>query len=156
MLKNRRGVSAVISNLILVGAVISVGFIVLAWSQYQATSYNNQYGIAIQSDTDQLRERIAFEYINYDANAKVLKVYLMNSGTIGDVRIATVYINNTSYASPSLYSLNDSAMATPISSLNATKEGYLSIPSLNLAQDMNYPIKIVTGRGSNFVATFAT
>ena len=151
LLKNRRGVSAVISNLILIAAVIAVGFVVLVWSQTQSSNYTNLYGNAIKSDTDQLRERLAFEYIHY--NSTGLRVYLMNSGTIGDVSIASVYINSTSYASPSLFLLND----TPTSSLNATQEGYFSIiPFTTLAPGMNYPITIVTGRGSSFVATFAT
>jgi len=151
LFKNRRGVSAVISNLILIAAVIAVGFVVLAWSQTQSSNYTNMYGNAIKSDTDQLRERLAFEYIHYDSTG--LKVYLMNSGTIGDVSIASVYIGNVSYASPSLFLLND----TPTSSLNATQEGYFSISiSPALAPGTNYPITIVTGRGSSFVATFAT
>jgi len=151
LLKNRRGVSAVISNLILIAAVIAVGFVVLVWSQTQSSNYNNLYGNAIKSDTDQLRERVAFEYIHYETGN--LTVYLMNSGTIGDVSIASVYINNVSYASPSLFLLND----TPTSSLNATQEGYFSIPpSPTLAPGVNYPITVVTGRGSSFVATFAT
>lgn len=152
LLKNRRGVSAVISNLILIAAVIAVGFVVLVWSQTQSSNYTNMYGNAIKSDTDQLRERLAFEYIHYDSTG--LKVYLMNSGTIGDVSIASVYIGNVSYASPSLRLLSDNAQ---VSSLNATQEGYFSIsPSPTLAPGMNYPITIVTGRGSSFVATFAT
>jgi hypothetical protein len=152
LLKNRRGVSAVISNLILIAAVIAVGFVVLVWSQTQSSNYTNMYGNAIKSDTDQLRERLAFEYIHYDSTG--LKVYLMNSGTIGDVSIASVYIGNVSYASPSLRLLSDNAQ---VSSLNATQEGYFSIsPSPTLAPGMSYPITIVTGRGSSFVATFAT
>jgi flagellar biosynthesis/type III secretory pathway M-ring protein FliF/YscJ len=124
LFKNRRGVSAVISNLILIAAVIAVGFTVLVWSQTQSSNYTNMYGNAIKSDTDQLRERLAFEYIHYDSTS--LTVYLMNSGTIGDVSIASVYVDNVSYASPTL------------------------------APGTNFPVTVVTGRGSSFVATFAT
>jgi len=153
LLKNRRGISAVISNLILIGAVIAVGFVMLVWSQSQSSIYNNQYSNAIKSDTDQLRERVAFEYLYYDKTGNIFKVYLMNSGTIGNVSIANVYINNTSYATPALRLLSD----TPTNSLNATQEGYFSIsPSPSLALGKNYPIIIVTRRGSSFAATFAT
>ena len=154
MLKNnRRGVSAAISNLILVGAVIVVGFAVLVWSQYQSSTYNAAYGNAIKADTDQLRERVSFEFIYYNGTSNDLRVYLMNTGTIGGVSIASVRINNTSYDSPSLLLLN----GTPASSLGAAQEGYFLIfPSPTLELGKNYPIIIVTGRGSNFVATFAT
>ncbi len=152
LFKNRRGVSAVISNLILIAAVIAVGFTVLVWSQTQSSNYTNMYGNAINSDTNQLRERLAFEYIHYDSTG--LKVYVMNSGTIGNVSIASVYVNNVSYASPSLHLLSTDVQT---GSLNTTQEGYISISiSPDLAPGMNYPITIITGRGSSFVATFAT
>ena len=153
LLKNRHGVSAVISNLILIAGVIAVGFTVLLWSQAQSSSYTNSYGNAIRSDTDQLRERLAFEYIHYDPTGN-LTVYLMNSGTIGNIRIANVYVDNVACGAPALHLLN----GTPTNSLNATQEGYftISIPSLSSALGKNYPITIVTGRGSSFVATFAT
>ena len=150
-LKNRRGISAVISNLILIGGVIAVGFSVLLWSQAQSSSYTASYGNAIRSDTDQLRERVAFEYIHYETGS--LTVYLMNSGTIGNVSIANVYVNNTAYGAPALYFLN----GTSTNSLNATQQGYFSItPPSSLALGTNYPILVITGRGSSFAATFAT
>lgn len=152
LLKKRRGISAVISNLILIGAVIAVGFTVVVWSQNQSSNYNNLYGNAIKSDADQLRERLAFEYISYDNSGKILRVFLLNSGTIGNVSIANVYVNSTSYGAPTLYLLSSGIQT---SSLSATQEGYFSI-SPSLAPGRNYPIVIVTGRGSSFVATFAT
>lgn len=151
-LKNRRGVSQVVSNLILLAAVIAVGFSLLFWSQSQASSYGNQYGKAIQSDSDKLRERVAFECIYYNSTGFV-NVFIMNSGTIGGVSVANVYINSTSYGTPTLRSLG--AIPTLISSLNATQEGYFAI-SLSLAPGKNCPITIITGRGSSFAATFAT
>jgi len=151
--KNRRAVSAVISNLILIAAVITVGFVMIGWSQSQAATYNDQYSNAIKSDTDQLRERIAFEYIYYDSANNILKVYLMNSGTVGKVSIAQAYVDSKPYtpALKSLPSLEDA------SSLDVTQEGVFQIspvPSLGMLK--NYQITIVTGRGSSFVATFAT
>jgi hypothetical protein len=152
LLKNRRGVNAVISNVILVGAVIAVGFAVLVWSQSQALSYNEQYSTAIDSDTAQLRERLAFEYIKYDSEGK-LTVYLMNSGTIGGVSIANAYVNGIPYPVDTLYLLHDD---TPVSHLDTNQEGYFWISGLSLDLEKDYPIMIVTGRGSSFVATFAT
>ena len=153
LLKNRRGISAVISNLILIGGVIAVGFSVLLWSQAQSSSYTSSYGNAIRSDTDQLRERVAFEYIQYNNNTGNLTVYLMNSGTIGNVSIASVYADKTAYGAPALYFLN----GTSTNSLNVTQQGYFSIsPPSSLASGKDYSIIIITGRGSSFAATFAT
>jgi archaellum component FlaF (FlaF/FlaG flagellin family) len=151
LFRSRRAVSAVISNIILIAAVIVVGFVMLGWSQSQSAIYNNQYSNAVKSDTDQLRERVVFEYIYYDKTGNILTVYLMNSGTIGGVSITTAYVNNTAYAAPALCLLS----GTPTLSLNATQEGYFSIsPSPSLTLQKSYPITIVTGRGSSFVATF--
>jgi predicted PurR-regulated permease PerM len=154
LLKSRRAVSAVISNMILVAAVIAVGFAMLGWAQSQSSNYTNQYGRAISSDINQLQERIVFEYIRYDNAKNNLTVYLMNSGTIGNVIIATVYVNNTPNSTIVLRLLSSGAS---ISSLNATMEGCFSIiPYPSLASGANYSIKIITGRGSSFVGTFST
>jgi predicted PurR-regulated permease PerM len=154
LLKSRRAVSAVISNLILIAAVIVVGFAVIAWAQSTSSSYNQHYSSAINSDINQLQERIVFEYIHYDNAKNNLTVYLMNSGTISNVMIATVYVNNTPNSTIALRLLSSGA---PISSLNATIEGYFSIiPYPSLASATSYSIKIITGRGSSFVGTFST
>jgi hypothetical protein len=140
--------------MILVAAVIAVGFAMLGWAQSQSSNYTNQYGRAISSDINQLQERIVFEYIRYDNAKNNLTVYLMNSGTIGNVIIATVYVNNTPNSTIVLRLLSSGAS---ISSLNATQEGYFSIiPYPSLASGANYSIKIITGRGSSFVGTFST
>jgi archaellin len=153
-LKNKHAVSAVISNMILVAAVIAVGFSMLAWTQSQSSNYTNQYGRAISSDIDQLKERIVFEYIYYDNAKKNLTVYLMNSGTIGNVNITTVYVNNTPNSTIALRLLSSGAS---ISSLNATQEGYFSLsPFPILALGTNQSIRIITWRGSSFVGTFST
>jgi predicted PurR-regulated permease PerM len=154
LLKSRRAVSAVISNMILVAAVIAVGFAMLAWAQSQSSNYTNQYGRAISSDINQLQERIVFEYISYNNSKNNLTVYLMNSGTIGSVSITTAYVNNTPNSTIALRLLSSGAS---INSLNATMEGYFSIiPYPSLAPGTNYSIKVITGRGSSFVSTFST
>jgi len=153
-LKNKNAVSAVISNMILVAAVIAVGFSMLSWTQSQSSNYTNQYGRAVSSDIDQLKERIVFEYIYYDNDKNNLTVYLMNPGTIGNVNITTVYVNNTPNSTIALRLLSSGAS---INSLNATQEGYFSIsPFPILALGTNYSIKIITWRGSSFVSTFST
>jgi len=152
VLKNRRAISPVIANLILIAAVIGVGFAALVWAQSQSSSYTTQYGSVISSDISQLQERVVFEYIYYDSTKNNLTVYLMNSGTIGNVGVSAVYVDtNTPNSTIALRLLSTGASA---SSLNATQEGYFSIsPSPSLTPGTNHSIKIVTRRGSTFVAT---
>ena len=156
LLHGRRGVNAVISNVILVGAVIAVSFVVLLWAQYRSSAYNEQYGEAMNADIDKLKERLAFEYVFYSGGN--LTVYLMNCGTIDNVRIQTVYVKDAIGAliqvnsSITLMYFNDTQIADK--DLDRGEEGYFVLSSLNLLTSTSYSVRIVTGRGSTFDHTF--
>ena len=143
-----------ISNVILKGAVITVGFIVLAWTQYRASDYNTQYGDAMSLEVARLREKLTFEYIHYRRNGSVLRVYLMNSGTIGNVTIQAVYVSNDTW----LYSDHSISLSflngTSMSSFDKGSEGYFEIAPINLAASSTYSVRVVTGRGSGFETTY--
>jgi len=155
LLRNKRAVNAVISSVILTGAVIAISFAVLVWAQSHSLSYNEQYGEAIDSDIARLKERLAFEYVFYNRGESNLTAYIMNCGTIDDVTVQTVYVSNAtwrrSFSSISLKFLN----GTLAQSLSRGKEGYfiLSLPT-PLTSNAIYHVKIITGRGSTFETTF--
>jgi len=155
LLRNRRGISPVISNIILVAAVIAVGFAVLAWTYSTSSSYVSQYGSTVNSDIDKLRERVAFEYIFYNntATPQNLTVYIMNFGQVGKVNVTTAYVSNSSwlvtFSNIQLRFLN----TTQTSYLNAGQEGYFVLP-ITLQTGGSYTVKIVTWRGSIFASTF--
>jgi hypothetical protein len=148
----------VISNLILIGAVIVVGFAMLGWAQSQSSSYNQQYSSIISSDINQLQERIALEAC-YNSTPTNLKAHLMNSGTV-NVTIQTVYVGSQS-GSPTPYSFTlYDFQNQPVSgkTLNATtgmREGYVLISFPTTLSRGSYSIRIITARGSTFVFTFA-
>lgn len=155
LFKDKRAVSAVIANLILIGAVIVVGFSVLFWAQYQSSVYTDQYSGIVGSDISQLQERLAFEYSYY--NSPSLKVYLLNSGPT-NITIQTVYVGTSS--APFSFSVNNFAgNSVPSHTLNATtgtREAYITISPISLALNGTYSIRILTARGSSFVYSFAT
>jgi predicted PurR-regulated permease PerM len=158
LLKSRRAVSAVISNMILVAAVIAVGFAMLGWAQSQSSNYTNQYGRAISSDINQLQERIVLEWAYYNSTLTNLKAYLMNSGTV-NVTIQTAYVGSQSSSltqySFTLYNFQNQLVSGK--TLNATtgmREGYVLISPIILGSG-SYLIRIITARGSAFVFTFA-
>jgi len=157
LLKSRRAVSAVISNLILIGAVIVVGFAMLSWAQSQSSSYNQQYSSAISSNVNQVQERIALEAC-YNSTPTNLKAYLMNYGTV-NVTIRNVYVGSQS-GSPQLYNFalyNFQDKLVSGKTLNATtgmREGYVLISSITLSSG-SYSIRIITVGGSAFVFNFA-
>jgi hypothetical protein len=158
LLKSGRAVSAVISNLILIGAVIVVGFGMIVWAQTQSSNYNQQYSSIINSDINQLQERIALEACYYNSTLTNLRAYLMNSGTV-NVTIQTVYVGSqSSNLIPYSFTLyNFQGQTVPGKTLNATtgmREGYVQISPITLSSG-SYQIRIITQRGSAFVFTFA-
>ncbi len=155
LFKSSSGVSAVISNLILIAAVIAVGFAALAWTYSTSNSFTNQYGNAVNSDIDKLKERIAFEYVFYNNTVNNTSAYIMNYGTVDRVNATTVYISNASWYvnfSPPQFQLKY-LNGTTTASLNRNEEGYFVLGQ-RLVTGNSYTINIVTGRGSSFVYTF--
>jgi len=161
LLRSRRAISPVISNLILIAAVISVGFVVLGWTYSSSNSYASQYGGSVLSNVNQLEERLGFEYIFYNSTKKSLSVYVINYGNVGAVTIAKLTVSNSSWTisnttAITLYLLNGASS----SSLGIGQEGnftWSSFPSSSTTlQGGSYTISLVTGRGSSFADTFAT
>lgn len=161
LFKSRRAVSAVISNIILIAAVIAVGFAALGWTYSSSNSYVTYYGGSVQSNVNQLKERLAFEYILYDNTTKSLSVYVMNYGNVGAVTLAKLTVSNSSWTisgttAITLHLLN----GTSSSALGVGQEGNFTwspFPSSSTTlQGGSYTISLVTGRGSSFASTFAT
>lgn len=151
-LQGSRGVSPVISSVILTGAVIVAGFVVLFWTQAQSSTYNQLYGDAVDADIARLKERVALEYTIYAGGT--LRVYLINCGTIDDLAVNTVYISGGGQL-VSIFSnivLHDFDGAI-INHLDRGEEGYFAL-SVTLDAGQSYSIRIITGRGSGFEFSF--
>jgi hypothetical protein len=160
LLRSRHAISPVISNIILIAAVVSVGFAVLAWAYSSSNSYARQYGGSVLSNVNQLKERLAFEYVFYSSTTKSLSVYIMNYGNVGTVTLATLKVSNSSWTISStttitLYLLNSTSTAA----LGVGQEGNFTLSpfpsSSTTLQSGSYTISLVTGRGSSFASTFA-
>jgi hypothetical protein len=158
LLHERRAVSAIVSSVILTGAVIAVSFVVLFWAQYRSSAYNEQYSEAMNADIARLKERLAFEYVFYNQSGGRLSVYLMNCGTIDNVTVQTVYVKDAAGApiqvgsSITLMHFNGTQIADK--DLDRGEEGYFVLSSLSLSTGASYSLRIVTGRGSTFDHTF--
>ena len=147
--KNRRAVSVVLSNLILVAAVIVVGFSVIAWEQSQAIQYQQTLSGIINNDMNQLQERLSFEFISY--NGTTLKVNIINSGTNNNINVTSIKVgNNPSLIVDNLYLLD----GTQVNGLSVGQDGYFIV---NLSPSLThgtYSIEITTSRRSNFATSF--
>ena len=146
LIANRRAINAVLSNIILIGAVIVVGFAVISWSQYQSSSYQTQYTGDVNASIGQLEEKIVFEYV-VNVSSTQLKVYLLNCGT-QNVTLKEVSVNGVRNSTAiSLYQLGPE---TSIPSLDVGAQGFFSVSTSGSSP---YYVKIVTGRGSTFVGS---
>jgi hypothetical protein len=155
LIRNKRAVSAVISNLILIAAVIAVGFSVLAWTQYQSSTYQKAQSDIISQDISQLQERLALEYTYYASG--ILKVFLLNPGPV-NVIIQTVFLS-TSPGSPVSFSLynfdNPPLIISTLYTGAQTREGYIQVSTGSLSPG-SYSVTIITSKGSAFVYNFVT
>jgi len=159
VLCNKKAISAVISNVILVGAVIAVSFVVLFWAQYRSSAYNEEYSEAMNSDIARLKERLAFEYVFYNEDEDSLSVYLMNCGTINDTTVETAYVTTSSgnlievFTDITLLHFNGSQISDQ--DLDIGEEGYFVLSSFDdLVAGTSYIIRVITGRGSSFDQSF--
>lgn len=152
LFKNRQAVSSVVSSLILIAAVISVGMVALGYARSTSINYQTEYAQTINSDINKLKETLIFEYAHYDNSSKTLSVYILNSGTV-DVTINAISINNSQVSLPNLYLLNSPAQN--VTNIGKGTEVYfqLDLSSLNL-QSGTYMIKLTTRSETNFAYNF--
>jgi hypothetical protein len=154
LIRDRRAISAVISNIILIVAVIAIGFAVLAYVNSTSNSYVTQYGQTVNSDIDKLRETVAFEYAFYNntATPKTLSVYFMNAGKVNNVTATTIYVSNYTFNSTMFQMKN--LYDGPTNALNVGEEGYVVLSPITLVSGNLYTVKIITWRGSAFEYSF--
>ena len=149
LIKNRRAVSAVMSNLILIGAVMAVGLVVLAYARSTSINYQTQYAQTMSSDIGKLKESLTFEYANYDTTSKNLTVYFLNSGSV-DIKITHVSVN---VSTPTFitYDMNHQPISDNV--IGSGQEGYLVSNIGNLVNGV-YSVKLTSGSDSTFAYNF--
>ena len=151
LVKNRRAVNTVMSNLILIAAVIVVGFVVLAYVRSTANDYQTQYQQTVNSDIDKLKETLAFEYVHYDATGKV-HIYFMNAGNV-NVEIDKVFLSTSTDNFPfTMYDLNNNLQTSHV--LGIGEERQIILQNITLVSG-TYIVKLTTMRGLTFANNFA-
>lgn len=155
LFKSRSAVSAVISNLILIAAVIAVGFTALGWTYSASNSYVAQYGNSVRSNSEQLAENLAFEYAYYNGTANSLSVYILNCGKINAVNLTAAYVANATWTT-STFTITLNGTSISSNHLDMGQEGYFVWPAIGLSQGNSYTVKITTWRGSSFEYQLAT
>ncbi len=142
---NRRAINAVLSNLILIAAVLAVGFSVLIWSQYQSAKYQTEYSTEVNDNIERIQEKIVFQYVVKEVDGNI-SAYLLNCG-IQDVDVRQVYVNGHNCSAA--FNLYPIGAAT---SLSPNAQAKISIAASGIVPvESQYTVKIITERGSDFV-----
>ncbi len=159
-LKNKRALSPVISNLILIAAVITVGMVALSYAIFNSNNYQTKYQEDIQQDITQyhqsvnesiskMRETLCFEYVFYDGTSHNLYVYVLNSGKI-TVTITSASVDN-SVISFAFYAMNGEVSNGTLGVGEEKYAVYTASPSLSSGA---HTVKLSTIRGSIFEYSF--
>jgi hypothetical protein len=150
--KSKRAVSPVVSNLILISVVLTVGVAALAFARSTSITYQTQYAQSIGSDIGRLKECLTYEYASYDG-ANHLSVYFMNSGSVA-VTIAGVSVGSSPIDSFTVQPMNGAQQITD-NVVGRGIEGYLvlDLSGINLQNGLN-TVKLTTESGSEFVYNF--
>lgn len=156
ILFDKRAINNAVSATIMTSVVIALGLSVFTWAQARSSDYNSEFSETVDTETAKLREKLAFEYIFYDGQN--LTVFLLNCGTIDDVKIKTVYIYDSGgvpiqiFSDAPLYSFHGWEEILD-QDLDIQEEGRIVL-SADLSSDFFYNTKIVTVRGATFDKDF--
>jgi archaellum component FlaF (FlaF/FlaG flagellin family) len=151
LIKDRRAVNTVISNMILIAAVIVLGFVVLSFARSDSADYQARYQQTVSYDIEKLKETLSFEYTYYNATAKELRVYVMNAGTI-ELQVDKIYLNTGTESIPFEVFTLDGQEATD-HNIARGAERMILLSNLELVSG-TYNVKLSTLRGLTFANTF--
>ena len=152
--RNRRAVSAVISNLILIAAVITVGFVALAYVRSTSADFQADYAQTTNSDIDRLKETVSFENVYYKASESKLYIYFINAGTISNLEIKSIVVSNsisTATISVTQMSYLDGTLTT---GFGVGEQGCIAVTCSPALTGGSYTVKVTTGRDSSFATNF--
>ena len=153
IISNRRGLSPIISSVMLTGFILILGLGVVSWATSQASLSSGEYAETVDSSIEQIREKVIFEYTFYNASSQELVVYVMNSGQSDDVTVTTAVVSNSSWyqvlSDFELYNMSGEL----IQDLDAGEEGYFTL-EIALESETVYKTRAITGRGRGFETTF--
>ena len=150
--KKRRGLSPIISTVMLTGFMLVLGLGVITWANSQASASSSEYAETVNSNLQQIQEKVIFEYAYYNASNQELVTYIMNAGQSDNVAVTTAIVSNSSWYEVLTNIQLRNLSGETIQNLDASEEGYFKL-QLNLASETIYKIRIVTERGRSFETT---
>ncbi len=142
----KRGLGTVVSAVILLTAVATMGIFVVDWSRTNLAAHQEQLESTFASNLNKLNERVIFEYVWFDANTSppnnIVNITMNNVGTVG--------LNVTKVE------LVDPTLGTILATNSLTNGGMVPSSTLSLnitytwTANTAYDVVATTGRDSLF------
>jgi len=151
LIGNLHAVNTVIANMILIAAVIVMGFVVLSYVLSNSNDYKTEYQQTVSAEIQKLKETLAYEYIYYNSTSKELSIYVMNAGTI-DLQVDKVYLN-TATESFAFRIFDLSGQEKTDKTIAVRQERIIIVSNLDLSSGV-YTVKLMTTRGLIFANNF--
>lgn len=151
LIGNLHAVNTVIANMILIAAVIVMGFVVLSYVLSNSNDYKTEYQQTVSAEIQKLKETLAYEYIYYNSTSKELSIYVMNAGTI-DLQVDKVYLN-TATESFAFRIFDLSGQEKTDKTIAVRQERVIIVSNLDLSSGV-YTVKLMTTRGLIFANNF--
>ena len=152
LIGNLHAVNTVIANMILIAAVIVMGFVVLSYVLSNSNDYQTEYQQTVSTEIQKLKESLAYEYIYYNSTSKELSIYVMNAGTI-NLQVDKVYLN-TATESFAFRIFDLSGQEKTAKTIAVRQERIIIVSNLDLSSGV-YTVKLMTTRGLIFANNFS-
>jgi len=92
--KNKRGLSPVISSVLLAAAVIAIGLSVVVWSNSAFSARQSGASAFLSSRSESLKESFVIEDVWFYNSPKYVNVTVRSVGSI-DMEVVAIYMNGT-------------------------------------------------------------
>ncbi|MCW4025528.1 MAG: hypothetical protein NWF01_10925 [Candidatus Bathyarchaeota archaeon] len=150
LVRCKKAISPVVSNLVLIAVVIVLGFAALMYARNISAAYQSDYQSSVTSDIDELKESLAFEQAFYNSTGGTVHIYFINSGRIS-ITIDQVYLSISQDNFTFTMKHMDGALA-PSNEVDVGTERQVVIEQALPAG--SYTVKLVTLRGLSFAYSF--
>lgn len=139
--KNKRGISAVISSVIMVAAVIAVGLSVVAWTTGTFARQQSETGEFFNTENQKMRENFVIEDVWFNPSPRYVNVTVRNVGTV-NMTVSAIYfdgINMTTLPPLPQNVMNGTALRMKIEwDWGSATNVYVSVASLRGQQIREY------------------
>jgi len=140
-LKNRRGLSNIVTSAIMLSAVTVMGLLIVVWANTNLNTHQQSLDSTISSNFNKINEKMLIEHVWFNRVGPVINMTFNNVGTVG-LNVTSVQITNVT--SGQIYSfIHTDAGIAPDDTISLTENfGWIA--------STPYNVLITSGRNTQF------